>query len=176
MRLDGSDPLVTISNRHGKAKSKTNYKLYLFSFKPILSMMHACFLNFLSKNSNSIACVSPKSRSPHCVCLDPSTHTTLPGVTMWKKTMLFCIFCLLSFLFCYVGISQPYRIDIFEDYIYGTGLKHDVFKIHKFGKLSVEFQYLGVERPTNVFISHRYKQQDGKLLWNRVNVFLLVFL
>ncbi|KAK7940015.1 hypothetical protein WMY93_003341 [Mugilogobius chulae] len=26
------------------------------------------------------------------------------------------------------GISQPYRIDLFEDFIYGTGLKHEVFK------------------------------------------------
>ncbi|XP_037542041.1 low-density lipoprotein receptor-related protein 1B [Nematolebias whitei] len=59
------------------------------------------------------------------------------------------------------GISQPYRIDIFEDYIFGTGLKHEIFKIHKFGKQSVDFQYLGVERPTNVFISHRYKQQEA---------------
>uniref|UniRef100_A0AAX7U7X7 EGF-like domain-containing protein n=1 Tax=Astatotilapia calliptera TaxID=8154 RepID=A0AAX7U7X7_ASTCA len=55
----------------------------------------------------------------------------------------------------------PYRIDIFEDYIYGTGLKHEVFKIHKYGKQAVEFLSLGVEKPTNVFISHRYKQQDG---------------
>lgn len=62
-----------------------------------------------------------------------------------------------------LGIYQPYRIDIFEDYIYGTGLKHEVFRIHKFGKQSVEFLSLGVERPTNVFISSRYKQQDGKL-------------
>uniref|UniRef100_A0A669BG50 LDL receptor related protein 1B n=1 Tax=Oreochromis niloticus TaxID=8128 RepID=A0A669BG50_ORENI len=60
-----------------------------------------------------------------------------------------------------IRISQPYRIDIFEDYIYGTGLKHEVFKIHKYGKQSVEFLSLGVEKPTNVFISHRYKQQDG---------------
>lgn len=63
----------------------------------------------------------------------------------------------------FTGISQPYRIDIFEDYIYGTGLKHEIFKIHKYGKQSVEFLNLGVEKPTNVLIAHRYKQQDGKL-------------
>ncbi|TKS67473.1 Prolow-density lipoprotein receptor-related protein 1 [Collichthys lucidus] len=59
------------------------------------------------------------------------------------------------------GISQPYRIDIFEDYIYGTGLKHEVFRVHKYGKQSVEFLNLGMEKPTNVLISHRYKQQDA---------------
>uniref|UniRef100_A0A8C7X7I9 Low density lipoprotein receptor-related protein 1Bb n=1 Tax=Oryzias sinensis TaxID=183150 RepID=A0A8C7X7I9_9TELE len=59
------------------------------------------------------------------------------------------------------GLSQPYRIDIFEDYIYGTGLKNEVFKIHKFGKQTVEFLDPGVERPTNIFISSRYKQQDA---------------
>lgn len=62
----------------------------------------------------------------------------------------------------FLGISQPYRIDIFEDYIYGTGLKHEVFKIHKYGKQSVEFLSLGMEKPTNVLISHRYKQQEGR--------------
>ncbi|XP_010792309.1 low-density lipoprotein receptor-related protein 1B-like [Notothenia coriiceps] len=59
------------------------------------------------------------------------------------------------------GISQPYRIDIFEDYIYGTGLKHEVFKIHKYGKQSVEFLNMGMEKPTNLLISHHYKQQDA---------------
>uniref|UniRef100_A0A8C5A5R6 EGF-like domain-containing protein n=1 Tax=Gadus morhua TaxID=8049 RepID=A0A8C5A5R6_GADMO len=59
------------------------------------------------------------------------------------------------------GVSQPYRINIFEDYIYGTGLKHDTFRIHKFGHLPVEFLHLGVEKPTNVLVSHRYKQQDA---------------
>uniref|UniRef100_A0A8C7M7M3 LDL receptor related protein 1B n=1 Tax=Oncorhynchus kisutch TaxID=8019 RepID=A0A8C7M7M3_ONCKI len=59
------------------------------------------------------------------------------------------------------GISQPYRIDIFEDYIYGTGLKHEVFKVHKYGKQPVEFLHLGLEKTTNVMISHRYKQQDA---------------
>lgn len=68
-------------------------------------------------------------------------------------------------LFSTVGISaisQPYRIDIFEDYIYGTGLKHEVFRIHKYGKQPVEFLNLGIDKSTNVLIFHRYKQLDGK--------------
>lgn len=72
------------------------------------------------------------------------------------------------------GISQPYKIDIFEDYIYGTGLKHEVFKIHKYGKQPAEFLSLGLEKPTNVLISHRYKQQDGKCSKKiSVSVFML---
>ncbi|RXN31423.1 low-density lipo receptor-related 1B [Labeo rohita] len=58
------------------------------------------------------------------------------------------------------GISQPYRIDIFEDYIYGTGLKNEVFRIHKYGKKPIEPLDLGIEKTTNVLISHRFKQQD----------------
>ncbi|XP_048049460.1 low-density lipoprotein receptor-related protein 1B isoform X2 [Megalobrama amblycephala] len=58
------------------------------------------------------------------------------------------------------GISQPYRIDIFEDYIYGTGLKNEVFRIHKYGKKNIEPLNLGIEKTTNVLISHRFKQQD----------------
>nr|XP_015214112.1 PREDICTED: low-density lipoprotein receptor-related protein 1B isoform X3 [Lepisosteus oculatus] len=58
------------------------------------------------------------------------------------------------------GILQPHRIDIFEDYIYGAGLKNNVFKVHKYGHTPVEHLDLGVEKATSVLISHRYKQQD----------------
>lgn len=75
-----------------------------------------------------------------------------------------------SFSTWFPGISQPYKIDIFEDYIYGTGLKHEVFKIHKYGKQPVEFLSLGLEKPTNVLISHRYKQQDGKWLKKKISL------
>uniref|UniRef100_A0A8B9RNB7 Low density lipoprotein receptor-related protein 1Bb n=1 Tax=Astyanax mexicanus TaxID=7994 RepID=A0A8B9RNB7_ASTMX len=47
------------------------------------------------------------------------------------------------------GVSQPYRIDIFEDLIYGTGLKHEVFRVHKYGKYPVELLDLGTEKATN---------------------------
>ncbi|MBN3314434.1 LRP1B protein, partial [Atractosteus spatula] len=63
---------------------------------------------------------------------------------------------------CKTGILQPHRIDIFEDYIYGAGLKNNVFKVHKYGHTPVEHLDLGVEKATSVLISHRYKQQDGK--------------
>ncbi|KAL2081001.1 hypothetical protein ACEWY4_022854 [Coilia grayii] len=59
------------------------------------------------------------------------------------------------------GIANPYRIDLFEDFIYGTSLKNEVFRIHKYGKLPVELLDLGVEKATNVMVAHRYKQQEG---------------
>lgn len=68
--------------------------------------------------------------------------------------------------FPHTGISQPYRIDIFEDYIYGTGLKNEVFRIHKYGKKTIEPLGLGIEKTTNVLISHRFKQQDGKIMFS----------
>uniref|UniRef100_A0A8C9TUU4 Low density lipoprotein receptor-related protein 1Ba n=1 Tax=Scleropages formosus TaxID=113540 RepID=A0A8C9TUU4_SCLFO len=58
------------------------------------------------------------------------------------------------------GIAQPYRIDIFEDYIYGTGLKNDVFRVHKYGKQPVERLDLGVEKASSILVVHRLKQQD----------------
>lgn len=72
------------------------------------------------------------------------------------------MFHVFSSIYLHTGISQPYRIDIFEDYIYGTGLKNDVFRIRKYGKKAVEPLDLGIEKTTNVLISHRFKQQDGK--------------
>uniref|UniRef100_A0A8C2AJW7 Low density lipoprotein receptor-related protein 1Bb n=1 Tax=Cyprinus carpio TaxID=7962 RepID=A0A8C2AJW7_CYPCA len=70
------------------------------------------------------------------------------------------------------GISQPYRIDIFEDYIYGTGLKNEVFRIHKYGKKTFEPLDLGIEKTTNVLISHRFKQQDGKILIEYIYIYI----
>ncbi|XP_076159537.1 low-density lipoprotein receptor-related protein 1B-like [Alosa pseudoharengus] len=58
------------------------------------------------------------------------------------------------------GISQPSRIDLFEDYIYGTGVKHDVFRVHKYGKHPVERLHLGTEKPSSILVFHRFKQQD----------------
>uniref|UniRef100_A0A3P9A5H3 EGF-like domain-containing protein n=1 Tax=Esox lucius TaxID=8010 RepID=A0A3P9A5H3_ESOLU len=58
------------------------------------------------------------------------------------------------------GISQPVRIDIFEDYIYGIGMKNDVFRVHKYGRQPVEGLHLGVERPSIILVLHRFKQQE----------------
>lgn len=59
-------------------------------------------------------------------------------------------------------MSQPYRINIFEDLIYGSNLKHDVFRVHKYGKQPVELLDPAIEKATHVMIAHRFKQQDGK--------------
>ncbi|XP_016379393.1 low-density lipoprotein receptor-related protein 1B-like, partial [Sinocyclocheilus rhinocerous] len=58
------------------------------------------------------------------------------------------------------GISQPFRIDLFEDYIYGVGMKHDVFRVHKYGKSPAEKLSLGVERASSILAFHRYKEQE----------------
>uniref|UniRef100_A0A673JYA0 EGF-like domain-containing protein n=1 Tax=Sinocyclocheilus rhinocerous TaxID=307959 RepID=A0A673JYA0_9TELE len=64
-------------------------------------------------------------------------------------------------LLCFVsGISQPFRIDLFEDYIYGVGMKHDVFRVHKYGKSPAEKLSLGVERASSILAFHRYKEQE----------------
>ncbi|XP_048876028.1 low-density lipoprotein receptor-related protein 1B-like isoform X1 [Brienomyrus brachyistius] len=58
------------------------------------------------------------------------------------------------------GIAQPYRIDIFEDYIYGTSLRNDVFRVHKYGRRPVEHLSLGVEKASSILVFHRFKQQQ----------------
>ncbi|XP_046700598.1 low-density lipoprotein receptor-related protein 1B isoform X5 [Silurus meridionalis] len=58
------------------------------------------------------------------------------------------------------GATQPYRIDIFEDLIYGTDLKHKVFRVHKYGKQPVEFLDPAIEKATHIMIAHRFKQQE----------------
>ncbi|KAJ8282634.1 hypothetical protein COCON_G00051530 [Conger conger] len=59
------------------------------------------------------------------------------------------------------GVSHPQRIDIFEDYIYGVGLKNDVFRVHKYGRGSIEHLDLGVEKSSNILIFHPFKQQEA---------------
>lgn len=63
-------------------------------------------------------------------------------------------------------MSQPYRIDIFEDLIYGTDLKHEVFRVHKYGKQPFELLEPAIEKATHVMIAHRFKQQDGKIIFS----------
>ncbi|XP_064182725.1 low-density lipoprotein receptor-related protein 1B-like isoform X2 [Anguilla rostrata] len=58
------------------------------------------------------------------------------------------------------GVSHPQRIDIFEDYIYGVGLKNEVFRVHKYGRGSIEHLDLGVEKSSNILIFHPFKQQE----------------
>ncbi|XP_064419902.1 low-density lipoprotein receptor-related protein 1B [Latimeria chalumnae] len=58
------------------------------------------------------------------------------------------------------GLLHPYRIDIFEDYIYGAGLNNGVFKVQKFGQGLVEYLDLGIDKVKNVLVSHRHKQQE----------------
>lgn len=70
-----------------------------------------------------------------------------------------------SYIILHTGMSQPYRIDIFEDLIYGTDLKHEVFRVHKYGKQPVELLGPAIEKATHVMIAHRFKQQDGKDLF-----------
>lgn len=72
---------------------------------------------------------------------------------------------LLFYVIFYTGMSQPYRIDIFEDLIYGTDLKHEVFRVHKYGKQPAEFLDPAIEKATHVMIAHRFKQQDGKFFF-----------
>lgn len=86
----------------------------------------------------------------------------IPEIVALNGFKRFDLSNLLASLHACTGISQPYRIDIFEDYIYGTGLKNEVFRIHKYGKKNIEPLNLGIEKTTNVLISHRFKQQDGK--------------
>ncbi|XP_062845365.1 low-density lipoprotein receptor-related protein 1B-like [Trichomycterus rosablanca] len=58
------------------------------------------------------------------------------------------------------GVSQPFRIDVFEDYVYGTTLNHQVFRVHKYGKQRAVTLHLRVERASSVLVFHRYKQQE----------------
>lgn len=65
-------------------------------------------------------------------------------------------------LFCSVsGLSRPSRIDVFEDYVYGTTLDHQVFQVHKYGRGRGVRLHLQVEKASGVLVFHRYKQQDG---------------
>lgn len=68
------------------------------------------------------------------------------------------------------GIPNPYRINLFEDFIYGTGLKNEVFRINKYGKLPVELLDLGVEKATNIMVSHRFKQQEGEQKFLKISL------
>uniref|UniRef100_A0A8B9N7P4 Prolow-density lipoprotein receptor-related protein 1 n=1 Tax=Accipiter nisus TaxID=211598 RepID=A0A8B9N7P4_9AVES len=62
------------------------------------------------------------------------------------------------------GLSHPFSIDIFEDYIYGvTYINNRIFKIHKFGHKAVTNLTSGLNHATDVVLYHQYKQPEGVL-------------
>lgn len=65
-------------------------------------------------------------------------------------------------LFSSPGLSHPFSIDIFEDYIYGvTYINNRIFKIHKFGHKAVTNLTSGLNHATDVVLYHQYKQPEG---------------
>ncbi|XP_027562762.1 low-density lipoprotein receptor-related protein 1-like, partial [Neopelma chrysocephalum] len=59
------------------------------------------------------------------------------------------------------GLSNPFSIDIFEDYIYGVTYHNNrIFKIHKFGHKAVTNLTSGLNHATDVVLYHQYKQPE----------------
>lgn len=60
------------------------------------------------------------------------------------------------------GLSHPFSIDVFEDYIYGvTYINNRVFKIHKFGHSPLINLTGGLSHASDVVLYHQHKQPEG---------------
>lgn len=60
------------------------------------------------------------------------------------------------------GLSHPFSIDVFEDYIYGvTYINNRVFKIHKFGHSPLTNLTGGLSHASDVVLYHQHKQPEG---------------
>lgn len=61
------------------------------------------------------------------------------------------------------GLSHPFSIDVFEDYIYGvTYINNRVFKIHKFGHSPLVNLTGGLNHASDVVLYHQHKQPEGE--------------
>lgn len=61
-----------------------------------------------------------------------------------------------------LGLSHPFSIDVFEDYIYGvTYINNRVFKIHKFGHSPLVNLTGGLSHASDVVLYHQHKQPEG---------------
>ncbi|TKC46861.1 hypothetical protein EI555_015271 [Monodon monoceros] len=59
------------------------------------------------------------------------------------------------------GLSHPFSIDVFEDYIYGvTYINNRVFKIHKFGHSPLINLTGGLSHASDVVLYHQHKQPE----------------
>ncbi|CAH2224426.1 prolow-density lipo receptor-related 1 [Pelobates cultripes] len=59
------------------------------------------------------------------------------------------------------GLTHPFSIDIFDDYIYGVTYIHNlIFKVHKFGHGPVTNLTWGINHVTDVVLYHQYKQPE----------------
>lgn len=60
------------------------------------------------------------------------------------------------------GLTHPFSIDIFEDYIYGvTYVNNLIFKVHKFGHGPVTNLTWGINHVTDVVLHHQFKQPEA---------------
>lgn len=60
-----------------------------------------------------------------------------------------------------LGLSHPFSIDVFEDYIYGvTYINNRVFKIHKFGHSPLVNLTGGLSHASDVVLYHQHKQPE----------------
>uniref|UniRef100_A0A8C5MNU1 EGF-like domain-containing protein n=1 Tax=Leptobrachium leishanense TaxID=445787 RepID=A0A8C5MNU1_9ANUR len=60
-----------------------------------------------------------------------------------------------------IGLTHPFSIDIFEDYIYGVTYIHNlIFKVHKFGHGPVTNLTWGINHVSDVVLYHQYKQPE----------------
>ncbi|GCB72649.1 hypothetical protein scyTo_0002111 [Scyliorhinus torazame] len=62
---------------------------------------------------------------------------------------------------CAIAVDPSRGIDVFEDYIYGvTHTNSRVFKVHKFGRVNLEYLVSGLNDASATVVFHQYKQQD----------------
>lgn len=60
------------------------------------------------------------------------------------------------------GLTHPFSIDVFEDYIYGVTYSNNrVFKISKFGQSPLINLTGGLSHASDVVLYHQHKQPEG---------------
>lgn len=149
IRLNGTDPVVAIDNKKGEQSTVGAAGRRLTCAGATSPGSHLGWVPPLSGRETPAHRPSAASPQP-CPRQHLAGRAACPCADLTGPLLTF------------PGLSHPFSIDIFEDYIYGvTYINNRIFKIHKFGHKSVTNLTSGLNHATDVVLYHQYKQPEG---------------
>lgn len=68
-------------------------------------------------------------------------------------------------MFLIIDEEKPYKLDVFEDYIYMTTIPSNaVIRLDKFGKSNITYLIRGLNKANDIIIVHEKRQVKGNII------------
>lgn len=76
--------------------------------------------------------------------------------------------------FFFAAEEKPFKLDVFEDYVYMTTIPSNaVIRLDKFGKSNVTYLIRGLNKANDIILVHEKRQTTGKTFTRKVFVLII---